>query len=230
MVNTWSRPGADKWRQVDGLAQVLPLVADEADRLGYPRHERSVSDCRQLLGRRSSSAAKDVWIDGPRAPHRLEPGDMRRRRAQEPVEHGVGDVSCAGAVNRSSPASSGPRSVGGLSAAGTRRRSGARAVLPPARSPAGTTDRPRREGRDGGESCRVLATLYPMITEITGSKVVVDSSKHPVGVPPGGPRRHRPPRGASGIRRGSSSRGAGRSSDRRPAMEVRSVHAGAFAA
>ncbi len=35
VVNTWSKPSADKWRQVEGLAQVLPLVADEADRLGY---------------------------------------------------------------------------------------------------------------------------------------------------------------------------------------------------
>ncbi len=37
VVNTWSRPSPDKWRKVEGgLAGVLPLVAAESRRLGYP--------------------------------------------------------------------------------------------------------------------------------------------------------------------------------------------------
>jgi hypothetical protein len=37
VVNTWTRPSADKWRKVEReLADVLPVVAAESQRLGYP--------------------------------------------------------------------------------------------------------------------------------------------------------------------------------------------------
>ncbi len=37
VVNTWTRPSADKWRKVEReISEVLPLVADESQRLGYP--------------------------------------------------------------------------------------------------------------------------------------------------------------------------------------------------
>jgi hypothetical protein len=37
VVNTWSKPSSDKWRRVeDELTEVLPLVAAESERLGYP--------------------------------------------------------------------------------------------------------------------------------------------------------------------------------------------------
>jgi hypothetical protein len=37
VVNTWSKPSADKWKRVeDQIETVLPLVASEAERLGYP--------------------------------------------------------------------------------------------------------------------------------------------------------------------------------------------------
>jgi hypothetical protein len=36
VVNTWSKPSADKWKKVeDQIGSVLPLVASEAGRLGY---------------------------------------------------------------------------------------------------------------------------------------------------------------------------------------------------
>ncbi|HXW33872.1 MAG TPA: sulfotransferase [Acidimicrobiales bacterium] len=38
VVNTWTKPRSDKWRRVeDQITAVLPLVAEESDRLGYPR-------------------------------------------------------------------------------------------------------------------------------------------------------------------------------------------------
>ena len=37
VVNTWSLPSADKWRKVEHeVSGVLPLVAAESRRLGYP--------------------------------------------------------------------------------------------------------------------------------------------------------------------------------------------------
>jgi len=37
VVNTWSKPSSDKWRRVEQeLSGVLPLVAGESERLGYP--------------------------------------------------------------------------------------------------------------------------------------------------------------------------------------------------
>ncbi len=37
VVNTWTRPSADKWRTIEQeISEVLPLVAAESQRLGYP--------------------------------------------------------------------------------------------------------------------------------------------------------------------------------------------------
>jgi hypothetical protein len=37
VVNTWSKPSSDNWRKVEEkLTEVLPLVAAESERLGYP--------------------------------------------------------------------------------------------------------------------------------------------------------------------------------------------------
>ncbi len=37
VVNTWSKPSSDKWKRVEEqLTTVLPLVAAESERLGYP--------------------------------------------------------------------------------------------------------------------------------------------------------------------------------------------------
>jgi hypothetical protein len=37
VVNTWSKPSSDKWRTLEEeLAKVLPLVAAQSERLGYP--------------------------------------------------------------------------------------------------------------------------------------------------------------------------------------------------
>jgi len=38
VVNTWSKPSSDKWRRVEEeIEEVLPLVAAESERLGYPQ-------------------------------------------------------------------------------------------------------------------------------------------------------------------------------------------------
>jgi hypothetical protein len=38
VVNTWTKPSSDKWRRVEEeIGEVLPLVAAEAERLGYPQ-------------------------------------------------------------------------------------------------------------------------------------------------------------------------------------------------
>jgi len=37
VVNTWSKPSSDKWKRVEQeITEVLPLVAAESERLGYP--------------------------------------------------------------------------------------------------------------------------------------------------------------------------------------------------
>jgi hypothetical protein len=36
VVNTWTKPSSDKWRRVEEeIGGVLPIVAPEAERLGY---------------------------------------------------------------------------------------------------------------------------------------------------------------------------------------------------
>jgi hypothetical protein len=38
VVNTWTKPSSDKWRRVEEeIGEVLPLVAAESERLGYPQ-------------------------------------------------------------------------------------------------------------------------------------------------------------------------------------------------